>query len=153
MAGDLQTTFSDIGGAVADIFSAQGAALSADTYRQAAKFSEQNAKYEAEATAIKEAQTTREAYLGLGATRADIGNSGFSASGSGLDLLRAGAQQASLARNLVSIQGNINVNSYEQQAAAERGQAASADQAAQGDIFGGILKAVGAFASVAPLFL
>lgn len=151
MAGDLQTTFSDIGGAVADIFSAQGAATSASTYRQAAAFSKQNAKYEAEATAIKEAQATRQAYLGVGATRADIGNSGFGNSGSALDLLRSGVQQGALQRNLISIQGNINVNSYNQQAAAELGQAQSADQAAQGDMFGAILKTVGAFASVIPL--
>lgn len=149
---DLQTAFGDLGGAVGDLFDAEGATQSAASYRTAAKFSGTNAALEQASGAIKLAQVTRQGYLGIGQTSSDVANAGFSMSGSGLDLLRSSRQQATLAQALTTEQTQVDVNSYKEQQSAELSQASSADTAAQGDIFGSILKGVGTVLSIAALF-
>lgn len=153
MADDLNSIFGDVGGAVADLFDAQGAATSASSYRTAAGFSGLNASLEEQATAIKTVQAQREGYLGIGQEHAQIAGAGFSDSGSALDLLRAAHQQSALQQGAIQLQGAIDVNSYKQQQSAELSQATSADEAQQGDTIGGILKGIGAVAGIAALFI
>lgn len=151
MASDLGSIFSDIGGAAADLFDAQGAGESAQSYQDAAAFSGTNAALETQATAIKVAQAQREGYLGIGQEKNQIGAAGFSMGGSALDLVRSARQQSSLQQGALSLQGAIDVNSYKQQQTAELDQAQSAQSAQSGDIFGSILKGIGAVAGIVAL--
>ncbi len=79
----------------------------------------------------------------LGGQRADIAGSGLAASGSALDVIRSSAQQASADKSLLQMQGQINVNALNQQAANFDDQAAAAKKKASGGMFGSILKVAG----------
>lgn len=150
---NLNPIFSDIGGAVSDLYSAEGAGMSAASYKKAAAFSETNKQLTQYATAVNLAQARREAFLGIGIEKADIANAGFSNSGSALDLLRSARQQAALQQGALQLQGSINVNSYSQQEEAELDQAHSAQVAQQGDQLGGLLNGIGAVAGIIGMFL
>lgn len=143
---DFSTSFSDIGGAVSDLFSSAGDSLSAGSYRQAAAISGNNAKLEEQSTAIKEAAIQRQNYKVLGGQQNDVASAGFSASGSALDLMRDSIQQGAMTKAVAGLQGQINENGFLSQQIAELGEAQTADTAAQGDIFGAIFKTIGAVA-------
>lgn len=147
---NFHDAFGDAGNAVSDIFSAIGAQQSAKSYRTAAKFSDRNAQLAEYATDVQLTQARREAYLGIGREIAGVSASGFTQSGSALDLVRSANQQASLQQSALQLQGAINVNSYKQQAEAERDQAKSADAASFGNMIGGVLSGISA---IAPLLL
>lgn len=122
-------TIRDFGGAVSDLFAssataqglrlkAQGDIAEGENYSLAANLAKQNATYEEMSTKVKETQAQRAEYLGIGTERADIAGSGFSMSGSALDLLRSGAQQGALQKQIVSEQGQITEAGYNEQATA-----------------------------------
>ena len=133
--------FSGISGAVSDIFGgmdkaagerikaegteldaegmrlkSHGDLVSADNYDLASTLALQNKEFTRESTSIQIAQQQRQLYLGLGATRADVAASGFSNSGSALDIMRSSAQQGALAKGVLSEQGLISEAGFQEQA-------------------------------------
>lgn len=141
-------TFSAIGGAVSDIFGGQeradgmriqatgtrlkayGDRMAADNYDLSAGFADTNQEFTRQATAIKLAQQDRQLYLGLGTTQADVGAAGFTMGGSALDLMRAGAQQGALTRQVLGQQGLISEEGYKVQGTSYRNMATAARYAA-----------------------
>jgi hypothetical protein len=157
-------TFSDAAGAVSDIFAAQGYRFKAEgdliegqNYRAASALALQNEEFTKESTQVKLAQTQREIYKQLGETQADVGAAGFTMSGSGLDILREGAAQGALTKQVLGQQGLITEAGYEEQAGAYANMASAADIAAKaektaatGAEISGAIKGV---AAVATLFV
>lgn len=149
MADFSASTFSDLGGAVSDIFGGIGSIKAAGAYSKASDIELQNAAIARESTQIQETQAQRQIFQTIGAQQAAVGASGFASSGTAQDLLRSSVSQGALQKQVIQTQGNINVNSYEAQATAYQGQAAAAKAAAGGGFLGGVLK----FASAALPFL
>lgn len=149
------STFSDLSGAVGDILGGQanaqglrikaegigldaegmrlkakGDLVEAGNYDLASTLAHDNATFTKESTAIQLAQAQRQIYLGLGETQSDIGGSGFAMSGSALDLMRSGAQQGELAKQVITKQGAITEAGYEEQGQAYTNLAGAARFAA-----------------------
>jgi hypothetical protein len=150
MSGAISGLFGGFASAAGDLFSAQGAFAEAKTLDQASSLEDENAKIAKESGAIQLTQQQRQAYKVVGAGQADVAGSGLAASGSALDVMRASASQASLAGQLIGTQTAINVNAYEAQAGAYRGEAQAANALghadggkAAGDLIGGIFKGFG----------
>ncbi len=150
--------FSTAGSGVSDIFAgfgagskARGDLLEQQNYNLASQYALKEAAYTKMSTAIQEQQESREISKALGQTQADVAGAGFAESGSALDLLREGAQQGALQKQVTGYQGLITEEGYKEQAqsyqnmATAAGDAANAEKAAQtGDfITGGIKIAVG----------
>jgi hypothetical protein len=155
-------TFSDIGGAVSDLFAvgaykakAAGAQIEGQEYQLAAGLARKNVEFTKESTAIQEAQASRKIAMSLGTTEAEVGAAGFQQKGSALDILRSATEQGALTKAVTQQQGLITQAGYEEQAAsydlmAQAAQiAAQADQkAAQGSMISGIIKGVAAGATL-----
>jgi hypothetical protein len=163
-------TFSNIGGAVTDLFSssesaaglrikAQGDIAEGQAYDLAAALAGENEKFTEQSTAIKEMQQQREATLQIGQQRGAIASSGFAESGSALDILRDSASQAALQRQVLGQQGLITEAGYREQqqsyqtmSAAAKSAAAQEQELASKTEFGGeisaAIKGVAAVASV-----
>lgn len=109
---------------------AQGDLTEATDYDLAASLAGENAEFTKQSTAVKEAQTQRELYLGLGQTESDVAGSGFTMSGSALDILRMGASQGALTKQVVGQQGLITEAGYEEQQQAYTNMAGAARYAA-----------------------
>lgn len=151
------------GGAVGDLFAADGYRSKAEGNRQEAKhyrhagdLADQNARFTAESTAIQAFQTERQVYQGLGSIEAAVAGSGGADSGSALDILRSSAQQGALQEAVLQRQGLISEQGYKEQANSYRDMAVSADRAARdaedaarGSTLTGILKGAGALLSLA----
>lgn len=145
------STFNYAGGAVKDLFDIysirarmQGLKLEAANYKDASRMSLQNAEFAKENTQIQSAQETRQIFQGLGKTEATIAGAGFDDSGSGLDLLRSGAEQGALEKALIERQGQITEAGYETQAKAYSNMAAAAlkaRDAAKMQIIGNVIGA------------
>lgn len=144
---DFQSGFGFIGGAVGDLFSAGGRREAAGGLDKAAALAEKSAELTEYAGKIKTVQTAREAYRVIGGQRADVAAAGFAEKGSALDLLRSSSQEAALALGLVKTQANIDKNDFIAMAANYRSQAQQQRTAAQGDFFGGAIKAIAGIAS------
>jgi hypothetical protein len=172
-----QTTFSDLGGAVSDLFAssadstkaqglrikAQGDALEGENYDEAAVLAKQNEQFTEQSTAIKLQQIDRSNYQTIGGQQADVAGAGFSASGSALDLMADSASQGALTKAVAGQQGLITEAGYTEQAQSYENMskaaafavqgdnlaADAADKAATGSTITGILKGVAAVASVA----
>lgn len=145
LGGALQ----DFGGAVSDIFGAEGSENAASAYGKAATLAEQNAKIEQASTAVNVQQQQIQSYLTIGAQTAETAGAGFeTGSGSAADLLRFSGQQAALSKQLTEQQGEITQNAYQYQAQAYQGQAAAAKTAAKGQAGGGILGVIGGVAKL-----
>jgi hypothetical protein len=139
----LSTAFGDFSGSAGDIFGgieknmglqiqadgtritaegtrlkAQGDIVEGQNYDMASTLASQNEQFTAQSTAIKNMQADRQGQLQIGATRADIAGSGFAASGSGLDILRSGAQQAALTKQVIGQQGLITEAGFDEQSKA-----------------------------------
>jgi hypothetical protein len=156
-------TFSDLGGAVSDLFAAGGhrAKAAGDVFEQqnyllAAQYADQEAQYAKWSTAIKQSQDDRALYKALGETRADVAGAGFAESGSALDILRESASQGAQAKAVTGEQGLITEAGYEEQAASYRNMASAAqvaidaeNKAASGAMWTAALKGVAAFATLA----
>jgi hypothetical protein len=133
-------TFSDFGGAVSDLFAvsadrakAAGDLAEATEYGLAASFAEKEAQYTAVSTQIQEYQEQRALSKSLGDTSAGIAGAGFSAGGSGLDLLRDSAAQGAMQQAVTKEQGLITEEGYEEQAQSYRIMQGAAEQAAQAE--------------------
>jgi hypothetical protein len=154
--------FQNIGGAVSDLFSAeafrtkgQGLRSEAEQYLKSAAFAEQNKQFTEQSTAIQESQKSREINKTLGSQQAEVAASGFTNSGSALDIIRDSATQGALTKAILAQQGNITEAGYEQQAQSYRymSQAATmaasaADKAAGGATIGAFLKGGAALTSI-----
>ena len=125
IGGDIES----LGNAASALFSSQGNAAEANSYTSAGQLEEQNAQLTAASTRIQETQTARGVAQSLGTTQADVAAAGFTNSGSALDVLRSSAQQGSLQKSLINIQGAINENSYASQAGADFAKAKAANEA------------------------
>lgn len=117
------STFSLVGGAVNDLFSAdasrsraQGQRLEAQQYGLAAQYARQNVEFTKQSTAIKLAQEGRSIIKTMGGQQAEVASSGFASSGSALDILRDSAAQGALTKNVMSQQGLITEAGFEEQA-------------------------------------
>jgi hypothetical protein len=128
------------GAAANDIFSgfasqemAKGSVISGEMYRYAAGIARQNEVLEGYATKIKQTQEERQAFKMTGQQIADVAGAGFAESGSAIDLLRSSNQQGALAKQLIGEQGNIQQNTYEEQATAYDAMAASAEAKAKAE--------------------
>lgn len=170
--GLSSATFSDIGGAVSDIFggqaqsdallsTAKGATLEAKNYGMAADLAGKNEQYTEESTALQTLQQERTNYQAYSGAQSDIAGAGFRESGSGLYILQDNARQGQLAISTLQKQGLITEEGYREQAASYQNlqqaalyQAAAdrkaAEKAREGGILGGILKGA---AAVATLFI
>ena len=158
------STFSNLGGAVSDLFAASGhrAKAAGDIFEQqnynlAGKLADQNEKFTEQSTAIKQAQIDRSNSQTIGGQEADIAGAGFAASGSALDLLRDSASQGALTKAVAGEQGLITEAGYKEQGDSYRNLASAAGIAANAEnnaAFGadvtGIIKGA---ASIATLFL
>lgn len=129
-------------GAVSDIFQGQATADSlqlkatgdvaeAGNYDLAAALATQNEQFTEQSTAVKQTQEQRQIYMGMGTTQADVAGAGFNMSGSALDLMRSGAQQGALTKQIIGQQGLITEASYNEQAQAYTNMSAAARAAAQ----------------------
>lgn len=143
--------FSDLGGAVSDIFGAIGSFAQAKGYKAAAGYAASNAEITEQSTRIQEYQQQRTLEKTLGGQQSDVAGAGLAASGSALDLFRDSAQQGSLTKQLIANQGAINVQGYKAEAASYSAQASAASAAGKGGILSGIIKGVSAVASFAML--
>lgn len=164
--GLSSSVFSNVGGAVSDLYSARGLKtkaegnrLEAEQYDLAAAFARRNEQYAKTSTEIKDYQLTRGIGLTLGQQSADVAASGFGAAGSALDLMRDSAAQGALARGVLQAQGMIEVEGYEQQAKsydimakASRMAADANEEAAGGMRWGAALKGAAAGASMGSAF-
>ena len=113
------TTFSDAGGAVSDLFAAEGDKykqqvdlIEQQMYTSDAGLATQNAQFTATSTAIKLAQQSRANVQSQGQTEADVAGAGFANSGSSLDILSNNAQQGALTSAVMQQQGLITEAGY-----------------------------------------
>jgi len=131
------TTISSFASAADDLFSidglktkASGYRLEAINYRDAAGFADKNARFAEMSTQIQDMQNMRKGLQVTGGIMSDVAGSGFSESGSALDIIRDSVSQLSLERAVASYQGLIQEEGYQQQAASYRNMATAAEMAA-----------------------
>jgi hypothetical protein len=144
----LSRGVNSFGAAVGDLFAAEGLEASAEGYRQAAAFSRTNLGFTEESIRIKKLMADREIYKALGGQENDIATSGLAASGSALDIMRDSAQQGELTRQMLDLQGKIQVTTLKQQIAAYETQANAAEDAAEGKLWSAGINAVSAVVSL-----
>lgn len=161
------TAFSDISGAVGDLFSseghkakAEGDRIEAQNYDLASGLALKNEKFTETSTAIKQSQLDRSIYQTIGGERADVAGAGFAESGSALDLLRDSASQGALTKAVAGQQGLITEASYTEQAQSYTNMASAArlaanaeDDAATGSLITGAIKGIAGVANIAALFI
>lgn len=127
------STFSNLGGAVSDLFAGFGATTNANLQAQglrikaqgdlaegqeydlASSLAAQNEKFTETSTAIQQAQQERNTTLQIGGQRADVAGAGFAESGSALDILRDSASQGALSKAVLGQQGLITEAGYTEQ--------------------------------------
>jgi hypothetical protein len=131
-----------IGSAAGDAAQAAGQFAAAGDYKQAATIAEQNAQISAESTAIQQQSASRQIYQTIGGQQAQVGAAGFASGGSSLSLLHASAAQGAITHQLLEAQGQININSYNEQASAYKAQAQVATAAGTADAAAGATSAV-----------
>jgi hypothetical protein len=156
------STFTDLGGAVSDLFAASadqskaaGDRIEAQDYDLASSLATQNEKFTETSTAIKQAQLDRSIYQTIGGVTADTAGSGFAASGSSLDVLRDSAAQGALTKAVAGQQGLITEAGYTEQATSYSNMANAAnmaanaeDQAAKGATIASAFQGAAAIASL-----
>jgi hypothetical protein len=150
-AKNVGTAATDIGGAVSDLFAAEGDKAEATNYTEAAGLADQNAQYTMLSTGIKNMQADREIYQTIGKESADVASSGFSSGGSAGDLLRSSASQGALTHATLSAQGLIQEQGYEEQASSYTNMANAANSAATGSDIGAAFKGIAGVAALAAL--
>lgn len=149
-----------IGGAVSSFFNAEGSAATAagDTqaaqlYGQAATLAQQNAGYALTNEDVALMQQRRTFGQATGTEEADAGANGVSVMSPSVQAaLRETGQQNQLQNELVGIQGNININGYNEQAVgllAQQDQANAAASAAEASETGGIFSGLFGIAKAA----
>jgi hypothetical protein len=153
--GLSSSTFTDIGGAVSDLFAglgaqtqaslkaqgldiqaegtelqAEGNLTEAQNYTLASTLASQNAQYTQMSTAIQQAQQQRSTTIQIGGQRAAAAGAGFAASGSSLDIMADSARQGALYQAVLGQQGLITEAGYQEQAQSYTNMAAAATNAA-----------------------
>jgi len=128
--------FGGMGSGLAGIYSAQGSRNMASAYNQAALYAEQNAIIAKTSEAIQNRQNDRKIFQVISGQQADIAGAGMANSGSARMLLMDSAEQGGLAHATVAAQGQIEQQSYAQQADMYRKMAKSAKTSATGSIIG-----------------
>lgn len=134
-------TFTDVSGAVSDLFSsqatagqlrikAQGDQVEGQNYLLASTLARQNEQYTEQFTSMQQTMADRQIYQGIGTEKADIAGAGFAESGSALDLLRDSAAQGALQKEIIAKQGEITEAGYTEQAQAYNNLSAYANYAA-----------------------
>lgn len=139
-----QAGFSDVGGAVSDIFGGIGQLESAGGYEAAAKAATENAGIAQQSAQIQGYMAQRQITKTIGGQQADVAGAGLAKSGSALDVMRDSAQQGSLTKQLIANQGAINVLGYQAEASNYSAMASAAKTAGTGGIIGGIVDAAAA---------
>lgn len=129
---------SGIGSGISSIFGGIGDLFAASGYAKAAGLSKKNAEYVKLSTGIQETAATRQNYQVMGATTAAAGANNLSLSGSAMDVLKSNAQQGSLQKNLIALQGEIDMQGWLEKAAMDSAQAAAKTASGIGGIIGGI---------------
>lgn len=176
------STFSNAGGAVSDLFGGIGAIQGADikaqglrikahgdlaeasNYELAAGLARKEEDFTVQSTAIQAMQADRKLFSNMGGISADVAGAGFSSGGSSLDLLRDSASQGALAKGVLQEQGYITEQGYEEQAKSYDTMAAAGRAAAAGEedianktqTMGGVSAAgdfIGTALKLAPLLL
>lgn len=151
------------GGAVADLYAAQGATTSAaadeaaaSEFGSAAALAGQNALIYQSSGQIQQAATKRALYQTQGTASADVGANGLRMSGSAADILKSNASQGAIQLAMQQAQTGINVTgAQEQQTAYEAeqtqatGAAKVAEAAASGDTMGSIIGGISTVAEIA----
>lgn len=132
-SGDI---FGDLGGATSDLFGAFGDFAEAKGYKTAAKLASQNAQIAAQSTAIQVMATNRQAFQVIGGQESDVAGAGLKSGGSAGDLLRSSQQQASLQKQLIENQGEIEVHGWQEKAAADTAQAQAKKAGGIGGLIG-----------------
>lgn len=145
--GSAAAGFQMLGGAVSDLFSAQGARAEASSYRKAALGADEAAAISEKSTALSELMAQRKIFKTIGGQQAQIAGAGFSEAGSALDLLRDSTQQGALTKQVIGIQGQLQTHGFQTQAEAYRGEAHAADIAASGATAGAGMKLLGGLMS------
>ncbi len=129
LIGNVGTFLSSQSTAAASELLAQGDQTAAASYNKAADIAVQNVGIEGMSTAIQQAQLNRKIYQTVSSQQAGLG-AGNVSGGSAGDLMRESMQQGALAQTLVTTQGDIQKNAFEEQATAYQGMAGSANAAA-----------------------
>ena len=125
-----------IGTGIGDFFEA-------GAYDQAAGIERHNAEIQGLVTSVQQAQENRAIFQTEGSQQAQIGASGLKQSGSALSILASTAQQGSLQKQAIGLQGYLKQQEYLQQADAYSGQASAATAQGAGNILGGIASMFG----------
>lgn len=146
---DVRDMFGSFGAAADSLFAKKGHEISAGGYRQAAAMSRQNEEYSIMSTEIKKSMSERNIFKVMGGQQADIASSGFAASGSALDIMRASAQEGELTQRLIDIQGDIELNNFKMQTFSYIQQAESAEAASDRSGLSAIINGVAGLASLA----
>jgi hypothetical protein len=135
------STVSAFSGAVQDLFNAgslktkaAGNRIEAQEYGLASDLSRQNEQFTKTSTDIKEQQQQRQFEQTVGQQQADVASSGFTESGSALDILRDSASQGALAKETLGQQGLIEEAGYEEQAKSYTLMQSAANMAADADL-------------------
>lgn len=146
-ASGIGTAFGDLGGAVSDLFGAEGASAEASAYGTAEQLASQDAILSLESSKIQQYQQSRSAEMQIGTEQAAQAGNNLTG-GSGSLLLKNSAQQAAMGNALIGLQGQITSQGFQQQAAALQGEQQAAEKASSGGIFGSILSAGAAVAAI-----
>ncbi|HZR03630.1 MAG TPA: hypothetical protein VFA81_10715 [Burkholderiales bacterium] len=145
---DYGAAIRGVGGAVSDLYGAEGAAATAGSYGTAATIAERNAKIVRGATEIKNIQTQRQIFQAIGAQKAQVGGAGFAESGSALDILRSSASQGAIMKAVNEENGFIQEQSYLEQANMFGGMQKAAQASSKGQEAAGVISIVGAIAAL-----
>lgn len=122
----LATTIVIGAGVVAAGASIVGGIQKHNDANRAAKAAEFNERETRIMTMINLQRQQRKAYQVLGAEEAAVAGSGFSMSGTALDLLHSSVANASLDANLIATRGELEAHGYAAQATADKSAATTA---------------------------
>lgn len=160
LAGAAGSVFGGFQRADADEARATGYELESQAYNTAAGFASGNVDIAEEAKRIKAYQQQRTIDATIGTQEAQVGNAGFSQSGTALSLLRSSMAQGALATGLVNVQGETQAQGYRAQVASDtllaeksKDAAEAAKSAESSDIFGGLLGGAGGIIKAAAAIL
>ena len=156
LGGAFNDLFGGIMGDQGDQIKSEGYQEEAANYAQAAVLAGQNAQFTVQSTAVQQFQAHRSLELSQGSTEAELGAAGVTSGGSSEDIMRSGAQQGAIQKQLVGQQGLITEAGYTEQQNADNAMAQYASEAAQqenklggmsllGGIVGGIFSVGAAF--------
>ena len=140
--------FGMIGNGIQDLFASAGASASAKAYGQAEDIAKQDVQLAKESTALQQQAASRQVYQTIGAQQAQVAGAGLASGGSAQELLRSSRQQGELTKQVLNVQGQVNVNAYTEQAMAYAAQRSAAKKASSGGLFGGITNIIGGVAGL-----